>query len=112
MTDNKPYTTSVNDINYVYVDENTFIPRIIVCAANRIDGLIICGARHHDSIMNAVYKKLKLNSIANYKKEEQGFIDQYGQFVTREDAAFIVKANKQHLRDDKIVDWLFSENLY
>ena len=112
MNNNKPYTTDSNKMTHVHVDEDTSVPRIIVCAANRIDGLIICGARHHDSIMRAVYSNLGLGNVKTYSREEQGFIDQYGQFVTREDAAFIVKANKQHLRDPEVGDKLFSENLY
>jgi hypothetical protein len=105
------YKTDPEDITMVYVDENLSIKRHIVCAANLVDGMLVCGARHHDPIMREVYDRLGLDAIEHIRKEKQGFIDQYGQFVTREDAAFIVKANDQKLRSFPR-DICFSEDLY
>ena len=106
---------------------------VIVCAAirNKHTGLIITGARHYDSIMLAQILALSgcpQEIAANHKDHEdqigeydasdwvmadQGFIDQYGKFYTREEALAIVKVTGQRVRrcggDHKK---LFSENLY
>jgi hypothetical protein len=84
----------------------------VVCAAIRhpVTGLVICGARHFDPIMHAVVDKLRQ---PDWAFADQGFIDQFGNFLTREEALAIAKENGQILRecggDDKE---LFSENLY
>lgn len=92
--------------------------RIVVCAANKYGDLIICGARHHDKIMNKNIETLK-NAGVNVKhevsrREYQGFIDQYGLFLTREEAKLIVIANKQPIRAKykDLKEILFSEDLY
>lgn len=84
-------------------------PRI-VCAANKLaSGLIVCGARHHDKVMNAQIKAAN----ETFVNEIQGFIDQHGVFYTRQEAWVIAEKNDQIIRrcggdDGK----LFSENLY
>ena len=87
-------------------------PRMIVCAAIRNkDGRIICGARHYDGIMH----RQVLSSSDNWKinKIEQGFIDQKGVFLTREDAFLVAKEANQIIRDCGDDNGkLFSENLY
>lgn len=85
--------------------------QIIVCAANRLDdGTIICGARHWDTIMNRIADKVGWDDC---RLAEQGFIDQLGNFLTREEALEIAKRNGQIKRrcggDEHE---LFSENLY
>lgn len=84
--------------------------RYVVCAANRFTcGTIITGARHWDSIMCDLADKLNLDG----GKEEQGFIDQWQNFMTREEATKVVLTNKQWLRETPLdSDILFSENLY
>jgi len=96
-------------------DENDFTcvngtPRRVVCAANRFPcGLVITGARHWDDIMCAVADRLGIKG----GKEEQGFIDQWQNFITREDAVTIVLTHKQQLREVPLEgDFLFSEHLY
>lgn len=103
----KPY---IKDPTKIYVDGNLY-PRHVVCAANRFsDGLIICGARHWDGIMVAVADKLELDERHGC---EQGFIDQYGHFITRTEAAQISKTNNQPMRDPiPNGDYAFSENFY
>jgi hypothetical protein len=91
--------------------ENITPPRMIVCAANLVKGTIICGARHYDDIMRCQFKLL----TDAYKHEDviQGFIDQRGKFLTREEAWVIAEAAGQIIRrcggDDGV---LYSENLY
>jgi hypothetical protein len=86
----------------------------VVCAANRNrrSGEITLGARHFDHLMHAMNKARK-EGQADWVDSEQGFIDQKGNFLTREEALKIAKANGQIRRrcggDEKR---LFSENLY
>jgi hypothetical protein len=117
----KFYKTDPDDITLVYLGPSRRATRHIVCAANKylVNGeeLIICGARHCDPIMSKQVMVLKLLT-GNVKIIDQGFIDQYQQWVSREDAAFIVQATKQPLRDYELHEnrdgsyKLFSENLY
>lgn len=97
-------------------------PRFVVCAAMRNkSGLIIAGARHFDTVMRAAIKSLNLG----FSDWEQGFIDQKGVFMTREEAWKVADARGQIRRP---TGWepsleprkanvgdegcLFSENLY
>ena len=84
--------------------------RFIVCAANRMpDGTILVGARHWDGLMRDQADKMGFKG----GNEEQGFIDQFGTFHTREEAKKIVESNGQHLkRPTDTYDTLYSENLY
>lgn len=99
------FTPDKNDITKV-----NGMDRHVVCAANKFPcGTIICGARHWDEIMCNVADQLGLGG----GKEEQGFIDQWQNFITREDATKIVLANGQSLRETPLEgDILVSENLY
>ena len=111
------YKTDPDNIHEVFINENMSVPRHIVCAANKFelpDGthIVVCGARHHDKIMNRVLDVLELVHPEG-KDGEQGFIDQYQQFVSRKDARYIVLKNKQSLRGSTpMLDELYSENLY
>ena len=72
--------------------------RVIVCAANRIkSGLIVLGVRHCDELMHSQVRDLTCS--------EQGFIDNDGDFLTREEAwgvaamaDQIMAANKARLK--------------
>ncbi len=91
---------------------NQTLGRVVVCAAIRNrDGLVICSARHYDRTMRIQIK----NSIGDWRLEyiEQGFIDQFGLFLTREEALLVANDAGQIVRrvgGDK--KGLFSENLY
>ena len=85
-------------------------PRI-VCAAMRKETRIICGARHYDPVMRQ--QMIASEGLDFWKGCEQGFIDQFGNFLTREEAHKIAVKEQQirkHVGGDK--DRLFSENLY
>jgi len=84
---------------------------LIVCAANRLpDGSIICGARHFDKVMHS---QMKRDGREDWRKSEQGFIDQHGTWYNREDARKIAEKNGQIRRPEGggPLD-LYSENLY
>jgi hypothetical protein len=87
-------------------------PRRVVCSANRLkDGTLILGARHFDKLMHAQIDKMGLENELD--GHEQGFIDQFGVFMTREQAHPVAAYAKQIIRrcggDDHR---LYSENLY
>lgn len=99
--------------------------RRVVCAANRTyyvdaDGerksLVIAGARHCDGVMAPVLKFVREHSMQPDEtlKQQQGFIDQYGNFMTREEAYLLARSNKQMIVDAG--KWprerLYSEHLY
>lgn len=101
------------------------LTRRIVCAANKIKatGLIICSARHYDCVMHPVLALTKSSKDGIYRHIdiEEGFINTWGEFLTRKEAWVVAVHNDQILqllgnqdesdmfRDD--VD-LYSENLY
>jgi hypothetical protein len=97
-------------------DNNIKKPQeIVVCAACRVYGVVFCGARHWDKVMG---KQLDAMS-SEYREtmprnEEQGFINQFGEFLTREEAMRIVKENGQPFDKDRNGDdkELYSEGLY
>ena len=88
--------------------------RRVVCAAIKdSSGRIICGARHYDSLMHG-----QLNNSKEWTKfeVEQGFVDQWQNYMNRKDAKIVAKAANQIIRtgggyDDSCED-LYSENLY
>lgn len=99
-------------MNEDYWTKNNLIKpqQIVVCAAVKVGDLILCGARHCDSVM----RKQAEAADTSMKNGEQGFIDQFGDFIGRKEAMEIVKKNGQPFdiernRGDTI---LFSEGLY
>lgn len=87
----------------------------VVCAACRYDGIIVVGIRHLDKLMRQTMKMMYPNDdrITHKFAREQGFVDQFGNFLTREEALMIAKKKSQFYRrcggDEK---QLYSENLY
>ena len=87
------------------------LKRIVCAAVRNREGLIICGARHNDVVM----RQQMNSSKSNWNKGivEQGFIDTWGNFLTREQAWSNATENNQILRrcgGDE--GRLYSENLY
>ena len=95
------------------------VQQVVVCAAciNQDSGLIICGARHWDSVMSKVLKTLRAegSTLRSYDFE-QGFIDQWGTFLTRKEAMVIAKAAGQDIDIERgcggSTTTLYSEGLY
>lgn len=87
-------------------------PRV-VCAAirHKITGAIICGARHFDKIM---CKQIEGPKIGVWADADQGFIDQFGNFMTRQEAYVIAEKNGQFFGKDAPHEkgCLYSEDLY
>lgn len=85
-------------------------PSRIVCAAMRKDGRIITGARHYDKVMREQMEASE--GLVWWRTCEQGFINQFGEFLTREEAWEIANTNGQIIRESTIDGMLFSECLY
>lgn len=91
----------------------------IVCAACKDGDFIAAGPRHFDETMHRQITAFLASqgvepSAEAYGKFEQGFIDQYGRFYSREDAMEAVKKNGQPFdieRNSGEIS-LFSEGLY
>lgn len=94
--------------------------RFVVCAACRYGDLIICGARHFDKVMHSQLKQLREDKLFEFEsagRADQGFIDQYGVFMTREEAFIVARdAGQLNVRRSKTPHEgsteLFSEDLY
>ena len=104
----------LTQLNELYEDANdTSHKRRVVCAANKFpDGTLLLGARHWDYEMRAIHRRLYANRHES-GLEQQGFIDQYGRFMTREEAWIVAMEAGQIIRrcggDEGC---LYSENLY
>lgn len=88
--------------------------RRVVCAACRLGDVILAGARHFDTVMHSQLQPMSINESETCMLggAEQGFIDQFGIFLTREEA-FILAAEKGQIKGrPNIPGTLFSEDLY
>lgn len=93
--------------------------RRVVCAAVQLGPYIVLGARHYYMLMRAYIDQIgedwyDLKSRAY--EEKQGFIDQHGEFLSREEAWNVAKAAGQIVQEvggnDLNGGTLYSENLY
>jgi len=91
------------------------LERRIVCAAiayPRI-GIMLVGPRHFDKIMQDQYDRFFSVTPPDGEENVQGFLDQYGEFLTRKEAHEVAKnANQIIRRCGGDEGKLFSENLY
>ena len=97
-----------DSLQYVFKGHEPVKRKIVTAANLHVEtGLIFVGARHFSKAMNA---QMRAAGITD-KKFEQGFIDQYDQFLNRADAKRIAIKNGQPLIGS---DWgvLYSENLH
>ena len=98
----------------------TKLQRRVVCAAirNRVTQQIICGARHYDAIMRQQIQACagwfrRKTILRNWRRAEQGFIDNHGVFMTREEALALALETQQRIRRcGGDTTRLYSENLY
>lgn len=111
------------DVCYKIADwwDGRKLQRRIVCAANRFqlkDGgvLVIPGSRHYSKDMALVLDQLRDKVVSDHVTgDDQGFIDQWGEYHTREEAVIIAKhAGQLDVVRKKTgpADELFSEDLY
>lgn len=97
------------------------LQRRIVCAANRFElkkggYIVVPGARHYSPDMANVIDLIEDQLSSRFVSgEEQGFIDQWGEYFNRTDALVIAThANQINTAREKSLplDTLFSEDLY
>jgi hypothetical protein len=96
----------------------------IVCAAvkmrNKVTGdiTLLIGARHWDNLMHAQRGFMSSDWIEDRSDgpmTSQGFVDQFGNYLTRKEACAIAKSHNQVRFTGpgfEAEDILFSENLY
>jgi len=83
----------------------------VVCAANKYaNGHIICGVRHCDKFMADSMTHGDLHDIGIGVNAVQGFVNSYGDFLTREEAYIAALHNNQCA--PKPSKTLYSEDLY
>lgn len=111
------------DVCYKIADwwDGRKLQRRIVCAANRFqlkDGgeLVIPGVRHYSKDMALVLDQLRDKVVSDHVTgDNQGFVDQWGEYHTREVAVIIAEHAGQLNTGRKKsgpADELFSEDLY
>ena len=107
------YKPDPHDITVCRVPNGT-MQRTVVAAANRYnregeEPLIICGVRHHDEIMNSVLDAIGMKGFTT----EQGFVDQWGNYMDREEAAYVATYSGQRMRNTRFDrKYLFSEDCW
>ena len=86
------------------------VGRRVVCAAIRNDKKeIICSSRHWDRLMSDQVAR----SIGNWRRAEQGFVDQFGVWMSRTEARKVAAEAGQIIRRfRRDEEELYSENLY
>lgn len=82
---------------------------MIKCAAIRKNGIVYTGRRHHNIINRDNYPELP---FGYFKNGEQGFVDDNGIFLTREEAAKHALECGQISKLKFSQTQLFSEDLY
>jgi hypothetical protein len=87
--------------------------RSVVCAANKYGSFIFTGVRHFCPVMCFNMAHYDIQGLRNEYGEVQGFIDQYGVFMDRREAAQVAAEAGQLDRYGHVKpDVLFSEDLY
>ena len=88
--------------------------RRVVCAAIRAkDGDIIIGVRHYDRHMHdQINMRVDGAKFRNRLDEDQGFVDQFGVFLSREEAYALADRNGQLIYPNKCASGLDGHKLY
>lgn len=86
--------------------------RLVVCAAILMDdNFIVVGVRHYSPDMRRTMFRIYGDNYHRGEKE-QGFVDQFGQFMNRTEAWEVAKEARQIRREVSSPGTLYSENLY
>ena len=88
--------------------------QVVVCAAIKKGDTIVAGARHYDKVMHS--QLIAMNESMTYGLNwKEGFIDQFGDFLTREEAMIIAQRAGQEINYRGCggsTSTLYSEGLY
>lgn len=89
--------------------------RRVAAAANNYNGFIVVGARHFCPAMSmqldAIGDDVLTAWCGGRLEGEQGFIDQFGDFMSREEAWKVAAGAMQIIHDVGCAGTLFSENI-
>lgn len=88
--------------------------RRVVCAAIRgIDGRILLGVRHYSRDMHdQIRYRVDGKNFEHRHDEDQGFVDQHGVFMDREEAYRVAEAAGQIVRPEACGNGLNGPKLY
>ena len=88
--------------------------RRIVCAAIRAeDGDLLLGIHHYSQdMLKEIEARPDGEKFYHRHKPDQGFVDQSGIYLTRDEAWIVAEAAGQIIRDCSNPGTLYSENLY
>lgn len=89
--------------------------RRIVCAAIRAaDGELLLGIRHYSLDMHAqISKRIDGEKFTHRGGDDQGFVDQFGAYLTRAEAYRVASESRQIINPDACPNYkLYSEGLY
>ncbi len=88
------------------------LPRLVVCAAMLMDDdHVITGVRHYSPEMRETLRR-SYGDGYHKRVKQQGFVDQMGVFLSREDAWIVAENASQIRRQVSGPGDLYSENLY
>lgn len=112
----------MNKLTKVLQDSRPEEKRRVVCAANRLelpDGrrVVVMSVRHCDHTYVATAENIMTRAQLSLQRPEQGFVDNYGAWLTRAEAWVVAEAANQILFEAPWntkdgVKILYSENLY
>jgi hypothetical protein len=88
--------------------------RRVVCAAIRAaDGTLLLGIRHYSADMNRqLVMRADAHKFEHRHDEDQGFVDQHGIFMDREEAYRVARDANQIVRPNACGDGLEGPKLY
>ena len=82
--------------------------RVVSMAANIVDGHLVVGNRHWCPLMQMQVERLDLNCKKHNISTDQGFVDQWGIYMSREEAWDVAKKAGQ-IKEVFVEGTLFSE---
>jgi hypothetical protein len=88
-------------------------PRIVCAAIRAVDGELLLGIRHYSRDMHRqIEQRGDGEKFMNRLDQDQGFVDQLGNWHSREDAYWIAKNNDQIVRPEACGNGLNGPKLY
>lgn len=95
-------------------DKLEFTMRRVVCAAIRaVDGSLLLGIRHYSRDMHEQIRQRDDGGLFKHRNDEhQGFVDQFGVYMTREEAYQVAVAAGQLLYPERCGNGLNGPKLY
>lgn len=94
-----PYKPASFNKALVFISEGNYLPRIVVTAASmNKEGSIVTGTRHCCPLMRKAIKGMKaLGEDWTPCNVEEGYVDQWGNYLSKDEALEVVLRNKQPL---------------